>query len=82
MARSGSSSPTATSSASDGERGTHAARTPDVDTKDEKPRPKTDEENRPGAEGGDSEATDTPPGVPADDSSPLGDTDQHSTADA
>ena len=53
-----------------------------MDTKDEKPRPKDDDENRPGAEGGESEATDTPPGVPADDSSPLGDTDQHSTADA
>ena len=35
-----------------------------------------------GAEGGDSEAADTPPGVPAKDSSPLGDTDQHSSADA
>ena len=36
----------------------------------------------PGAEGGASEAADAPPGAPADDSSPLGDTDQHSTADA
>ena len=52
------------------------------ETRDEKPRPKNDDENHPGAEGGESEATDTPPGVPADDSSPLGDTDQHSTADA
>jgi hypothetical protein len=51
-------------------------------TNDDTPRPKDDDENRPGAEGGESEATDTPPGVPADDSSPLGDTDQHSTADA
>ena len=40
-------------------------------------------ENTPGAEGGDaSENKDTPPGAPADDDSPLGDTDQHSTADA
>lgn len=37
----------------------------------------------PGAEGGDeSENKDTPPAVPADDDSPLGDTDQHSNADA
>jgi hypothetical protein len=35
-----------------------------------------------GAEGGDSDAADTPPGAPADDSSPLGDTDQHSSANA
>ena len=42
----------------------------------------SDDENRPGAEGGESKAKDRPPGVPADDDSPLGDTDQHSTADA
>jgi hypothetical protein len=53
-----------------------------TESREEKPRSKDDDENRPGAEGGESEATDTPPGVPADDSSPLGDTDQHSTADA
>lgn len=41
-----------------------------------------DDPNTPGAEGGESEATDTPPGVPAEDDSPLGDTDQHSQADA
>ena len=35
-----------------------------------------------GAEGGHSDAADKPPGAPADDSSPLGDTDQHSDADA
>ena len=35
-----------------------------------------------GAEGGDSEAKDKAPGVPADDSSEVGDTDQHSQADA
>jgi hypothetical protein len=46
-------------------------------------RPKTDEDdaNRPGAEGGESESTDRPPGAPADDDAPLGDTDQHSEAD-
>jgi hypothetical protein len=36
----------------------------------------------PGAEGGESDATDKPPAAPADDDSPLGDTDQHSDADA
>jgi hypothetical protein len=41
-----------------------------------------DDPNRPGAEGGESDATDQPPAAPADDDSPLGDTDQHSTADA
>jgi len=42
----------------------------------------SDDPNRPGAEGGESDATDRPPGAPADDDSPPGDTDQHSTADA
>ena len=38
---------------------------------------------RPGAEGGDSDAADRPPGAPAgDDDSPAGDTDQHSDANA
>jgi hypothetical protein len=41
-----------------------------------------DDPNEPGAEGGESDATDEPPAAPADDDSPLGDTDQHSTADA
>jgi hypothetical protein len=43
-----------------------------------------DREDRgePGAEGGDSEAARKPPAAPADDSSPVGDTDQHSDADA
>jgi hypothetical protein len=36
----------------------------------------------PGAEGGDSDAARKPPAAPADDSSPAGDTDQHSDADA
>ena len=35
-----------------------------------------------GAEGGQSDATDKPPAAPADDSSEVGDTDQHSSADA
>jgi hypothetical protein len=46
------------------------------------PRPKNDDENRPGAEGGESESSDRLPGAPADDDAPLGDTDQHSNADA
>jgi len=41
-----------------------------------------DKDNRPGAEGGDSESADRLPGAPADDDAPLGDTDQHSNADA
>jgi len=42
-------------------------------------------ENRPGepgAEGGTSEEKDTPPALPQEDDAPLGDTDQHSDADA
>jgi len=40
-------------------------------------------DNTPGAEGGErSDAKDKPPAAPADDDSPLGDTDQHSNADA
>jgi hypothetical protein len=35
-----------------------------------------------GAEGGHSESTDRPPAAPADDDAPVGDTDQHSDADA
>jgi hypothetical protein len=52
---------------------------------DEEPRDKRDEKdqgNRPGAEGGASESTDRPPPAPADDDAPVGDTDQHSSADA
>jgi hypothetical protein len=41
-----------------------------------------DDENQPGPEGGDSESKDRPPAAPADDDAPLGDTDQHSDADA
>jgi hypothetical protein len=44
--------------------------------------PADGERGEPGAEGGASEAADTPPGAPADDSSPLGDTDQHSSSNA
>jgi len=41
-----------------------------------------DKQNAPGTKG-DSDAKDRPPAVPAeDDDSPLGDTDQHSSADA
>jgi hypothetical protein len=41
------------------------------------------ERGRPGAEGGDSDAADRAPAAPArDDDTPLGDTDQHSDADA
>jgi hypothetical protein len=41
-----------------------------------------DRRDKAGAEGGESEAARKPPAAPADDSSPLGDTDQHSDADA
>jgi hypothetical protein len=46
------------------------------------PDPKKDDERETGAEGGESESTDRPPAAPADDDAPLGDTDQHSDADA
>jgi hypothetical protein len=48
------------------------------------PDPKrNDEDEDIGAEGGDaSEAADALPGQPAEDDSPLGDTDQHSSANA
>jgi len=40
-----------------------------------------DEPGEPGAEGGSrSPSADRPPGAPADDDAPLGDTDQHSDA--
>jgi hypothetical protein len=47
-----------------------------------KPRDPDDEDNQPGAEGGASESASRPPGAPAEDDAPLGDTDQHSSADA
>jgi hypothetical protein len=50
------------------------------DTPDE-PTPPEDRPDEPGAEGGSgSPAADTPPVVPSDDDSELGDTDQHSEA--
>jgi hypothetical protein len=51
---------------------------------DEKQRPNAPDDDRdpPGAEGGESDSTDRPPGAPADDDAPAGDTDQHSDADA
>lgn len=39
-------------------------------------------DHEPGTEGRDSESKDRPPAAPADDDAPLGDTDQHSDADA
>jgi hypothetical protein len=51
-----------------------------METRDDEDRER--ERGEPGAEGGDSEAARKPPGAPADDSSPVGDTDQHSDADA
>lgn len=56
------------------------ARIPPMDTRAAKD--EHDDENRPGAEGGESDAAHRPPAAPADDDSPLGDTDQHSSADA
>ncbi|WP_156028058.1 hypothetical protein [Candidatus Solirubrobacter pratensis] len=44
-------------------------------------RPREDR-GEPGAEGGESDATRKPPPVPAEDDSPVGDTDQHSDSDA
>jgi len=49
---------------------------------DETPPRPDDDRDPPGAEGGDSESKDRPPAAPADDDAPLGDTDQHSDADA
>jgi hypothetical protein len=51
---------------------------------DDKPRrdEPEDQPDEPGAEGGSSGSADVPPAVPADDDSALGDTDQHSDADA
>jgi hypothetical protein len=46
---------------------------------DEQDRPQGD---KPGAEGGESDSARRAPAAPADDSSPVGDTDQHSDADA
>jgi hypothetical protein len=51
-------------------------------TDEKSPQPDEDDANRAGAEGGESESTNRPPAAPADDDAPLGDTDQHSEADA
>jgi hypothetical protein len=41
-----------------------------------------DDRDEPGADGGNGSAADVPPAVPSDDDSALGDTDQHSDAQA
>lgn len=41
-----------------------------------------DEPDKPGAEGGSGGSADVLPAAPSDDDAPLGDTDQHSDADA
>ena len=51
-------------------------------TDETKPTRSENDENRPGAERGTSESSDRPPAAPADDDAPVGDTDQHSQADA
>ena len=48
-----------------------------METQEDEPR-----EDEKGADGGPSESKERPPGAPADDDAPLGDTDQHSGADA
>jgi hypothetical protein len=47
--------------------------------RDDKPE---DRPGEPGAEGGSGGSADVPPAAPSDDDSALGDTDQHSDADA
>ena len=51
---------------------------------DDKPRrdQPEDQPDEPGAEGGSGGSADVPPAAPSDDDSPLGDTDQHSDAQA
>jgi hypothetical protein len=57
-------------------------KTPTVHERDDDPREPDANRGKPGSEG-DSDAARKPPPVPdADDDSPLGDTDQHSDADA
>jgi hypothetical protein len=50
----------------------------------DKPRrePPEEEPHEPGAEGGSGGSADVPPAAPSDDESALGDTDQHSDAQA
>ena len=59
--------------------GSSSAMTDETNPRD---RDDDDDRGRPGAEGGESESTDRPPGAPADDDAPLGDTDQHSDSEA
>jgi hypothetical protein len=51
------------------------------DDKNRRDKPE-DEHDEPGAEGGSGGAANVPPAVPSDDDSALGDTDQHSDANA
>jgi len=51
------------------------------DDKPQRDRPE-DQPGEPGAEGGSGGSADVPPAAPAEDDSPLGDTDQHSDAQA
>ena len=51
----------------------------DDKTQQDKPE---DRPGEPGAEGGSGGSADVPPAAPSDDDSPLGDTDQHSDAQA
>ena len=55
-----------------------------VDMDDDKPRREKpeDQPDEPGAEGGSGGSADVPPAAPSDDDSALGDTDQHSDAQA
>jgi hypothetical protein len=53
----------------------------DREEQDKKDRER-DQRDAPGAEGGESDAARKPPAAPAEDGSPVGDTDQHSDADA
>ena len=55
-----------------------------VEMDDDKPRREKpeDQPDEPGAEGGSGGSADVPPAAPSDDDSALGDTDQHSDAQA
>jgi hypothetical protein len=55
------------------------SRDDDDPTRRDKPE---DQQGEPGAEGGSGGSADVPPAAPSDDESPLGDTDQHSDAQA
>jgi hypothetical protein len=49
---------------------------------DQRPHDADDADNQSGSEGGESKSADRLPAAPAEDDAPIGDTDQHSTADA